>query len=236
LRFAAQELAAALECPVRLVNDFYALATAVPSLEHLERLGGNPAGAGVKAVVGPGSGLGMSILVPEAGGGFRVLPSEGGHADLAPANHLERELLGVLMAEHPAVCWETVLSGPGLVNLYRAVATLWGTEARDLTSEEISRRGLAADDPVCHQTLEAFFGLLGSAAGNLALTVCAEGGVYIGGGIVPALRDFAVASSLRRRFDERAELEGFTTDIPLYLILDPYPGLVGAGLCAMEAR
>ncbi|MFV2090661.1 MAG: glucokinase, partial [Pseudomonadales bacterium] len=118
--------------------------------------------------------------------------------------------------------------------LYRAVSTLWGAEPKQMTTEEISLQGVAADDPVCHQTLEIFFGLLGAAAGNLALTVCARSGVYIGGGIVPKLRDFARTSPMRRRFDKRGELESFAAEIPLYLILDEDPGLIGARICLDE--
>ena len=234
LRFDAAALGAMLETPVSIVNDFHALAMAVPELQRLEAIGGDPARGsqrGVKAVLGPGSGLGMSVLLPRDSGGWQVLASEGGHADLAPGNPLEQELLTVLLTKHPGVCWETVLSGPGLKNLYEAVAVLWGATPETLTAEDISRRGVTADDPVCHQTLELFFALLGAAAGNLALTVCAHAGVYIGGGIVPALADFARSSPMRRRFEERVELESLVAAIPLFLILDPYPGLTGALAC-----
>jgi glucokinase len=239
LAFSEQELAEHFDMGVYLVNDFFAVAAGVPHLMHLQRIGGSetpPDPTGIRAVLGPGSGLGMGILVPEAEGEWRVLASEGGHADLAPGSHLELELLNHLMAEHGAVCWETVVSGPGLVNLYRAVSRMWGSEPRQLAPEEISALGVEADDPVCHQTLELFFGFLGAAAGNLALTVCARGGVYIAGGIAPALAEFAAASPLRRRFDERAELEHLVRDIPLYLILDENPGLVGAARCLEAVR
>lgn len=238
LTFDEAMLGASLGWPVRLVNDFYALAVGLPGLSHLEQLGGDAglaAGRGVKAVIGPGSGLGMAMVVPTDDGGSLVLASEGGHADLAPGNHLEQEVLSLMQAAHGSVCWETVVSGPGLVRLYRAVATLWGTEPRALGPEDVSREGVDAEDPVCHQTLEMFFGLLGAAAGNLALTVCARGGVYIGGGIVPGLAAFARTSPLRRRFDERTGLEAFAAEIPLFLILDRYPGLVGAGACLDES-
>ncbi len=234
LVFDATALEQTFTCPVRLVNDFVALATAIPMLEHFEVIGGDvEAGRrrGVKAVLGPGSGLGMSVLLPEGATGWRVLASEGGHTDLAPGNHLEQELLSLLMTEYGTVCWETVLSGPGLVRLHQQVCRLWGLPIESLTAEEISRRGVNADDPVCHQTLEMFFGLLGAAAGNLALMVRAEAGVYIGGGIVPSLAEFARSSPLRRRFEERAELAHLMKKIPLLLILDSYPGLVGAAAC-----
>lgn len=234
LCFEETALAAAHGFDIRLINDFYAVAMAVPSLKKVERIGGRDTSRdepGVMAVLGPGSGLGMGVLVPLGEGGWQVLASEGGHSDLAPGNHLEQEVLGILQAQHGSVCWETAVSGPGLVNLYRAVSMMWGSKPRDLTPEDVSRQGCDADDPVCHQTLELFFGFLGAAAGNLALTICARSGVYIGGGIVPALRDFAVTSPLRRRFDERAELSDYVADIPLNLILDEDPGLFGAGIC-----
>jgi len=237
LSFAATELTAAAGCPVRLVNDFHALARALPVLQRLQSIGAPagdwPARPGVKAVLGPGSGLGMGVLVP-LDGRWLVVASEGGHGDLAPGTPLEAELLQLLQFEHGHVCWESVLSGPGLVNLYRAVCRLWGSEPQPASPEWITAQGLDAREPVCHQTLEIFFGLLGAAAGNLALTVCARGGVYIGGGIVPQLAAFAAASPLRRRFEERGKLSDFVRDIPLYLILDQEPGLVGAAECARE--
>jgi glucokinase len=237
LQFSESQLEPALACPIRLVNDFQALARALPHLQQLDCVGGdNHLGEtrAVKALLGPGSGLGMAVLVPQSSRGWRVLASEGGHADLAPGNLLEQEVLALLLAELGSASWETVLSGPGLVRLYHAVAGLWGMTPRDLSAEHISRLGVDAEDPVCHQTLEMFFGFLGSAAGNLALTVCARAGVYIGGGIVPRLADFAHTSPLRRRFEERAGLADFVADIPLYLILDTNPGLLGARVCLMD--
>ena len=234
LSFEASALSEALGASINLVNDFYALAMAVPTLSRLQAIGGDErrgATRQVKAVLGPGSGLGMSLLLPDGARGWRVLPSEGGHADLAPGNALEQELLTVLGSQHQGVCWETVLSGPGLTNLHQAVAAMWGTPTDPLPPEEISRLGVGVEDPLCHQTLELFFALLGSAAGNLALTVCAFGGVYIGGGIVPRLAEFAPTSPLRRRFEERVELAALVADIPIFLILDEDPGLIGAAAC-----
>jgi len=235
LEFDSGGLAAAAACPVLLVNDFQAQARALPALRRVRQFGGSAAnGAGVKAVLGPGSGLGMGILVP-LGSNWRVVPSEGGHADLAPGTPLESELLQLLHAEHRHVSWETVLCGPGLVHLHRAVCRLWGVEPEPVTPEWITGQGVEADEPICHQTLEIFFGLLGAAAGNLALTVCARGGVYIGGGFVPKLGDFAAASPMRRRFEERGDLTAYVRDIPLYLVLDEEPGLLGALECLRDA-
>jgi glucokinase len=227
LAFDAAALSGALGCPVQLVNDFHALAAGLPDLRELRLLGGPAQGSGTKAVLGPGSGLGMSVLVPVADG-WQVLPSEGGHADLAPGSPLELELLGVLQAELGHVCWESVLSGPGLERLYRAVSTLWGGAPKGLGAADITRLGVDAEDPVCHQTLEVFCGLLGSAAGNLAITVSAYGGVYLGGGMLPRFADFVAGSALRRRFEERGLMTAMAREIPLYLILDESPGLIGA--------
>ena len=238
----AADLTRQLGCPVKLVNDFCALALSLPMLQSLRQIGGHASPtlarsavpsaepSAVKVVIGPGSGLGMGILVPESGG-WRALASEGGHGDLAPGSHLEMELLALLQAEHGHVSWESVLSGPGLVRLYRAVCALWGVRAETVTPEWISANGVDAAEPVCHQTLEVFFGLLGGAAGNLALVLGAKGGVYIGGGIVPQLADFAAASPLRRRFEERGPLSSYAADIPMWIIMDPEPGLLGALEC-----
>lgn len=234
MRFDAAEAERVLGCPVTLINDFHALARALPALDELQQLGGSEPLPGVKAVLGPGSGLGMGLLAPASGGGWQVLASEGGHADLAPGSPLESELLTLLQQAHRHVSWETVLSGPGLVRLYQAMCQLWGIPAGALSAEQISRQGLDAAEPVCHQTLDVFFALLGAAAGNLALTACAVGGVYLGGGIVPGLAGFAAASPLRRRFDERGVMTPLVEAIPLYLVLDAHPGLTGALACLTD--
>ena len=234
LRFDAAELQDVLGCPVQVLNDFHALAMMAPAAEPVRQVGGGSGDDGVKAVIGPGSGLGMAGLIPNDGG-WRPVASEGGHADLAPGSPLEQELLGVLQRRHGHVCWETVVSGPGLTRLHQAVAELWGASAEALSPARISALGVSVEDPLCHQTLEIFFGLLGSAAGNLALTFCATGGLYIGGGIIPQLADFASTSPLRRRFEERGELSGYVEPIPIYLMLDPLSGLKGALQCALAA-
>ena len=226
--FDSAELSRSLSSRVLLVNDFVALAHSIPHLRDLRQVGGDASttGHGVKALIGPGSGCGMATLVPIAGQ-YRVFPSEGGHADLAVTNALEVELWSALSRRVPHVCWEAVLSGPGLVNLYTALCEVWGVQPSDLSAAQISAAGVDVADPICHQTLELFFAFLGTAAGSLAVTTMATGGVYVGGGIVPRLVDFAVGSGLRRRFDERGMLTEVVRQIPLYLVLDEMPGLAG---------
>jgi glucokinase len=230
LHFSATELALQLDCQVLLVNDFHAQAMALPHLTSLQQLGGLAQQTGTRVVLGPGSGLGVGILL-SLDGRWQVLPSEAGHADLAPGSMLEIEVLSLLHQQFDQVCWETVLSGPGLINLYGAVSAIWGSKPESMTAEQISEQGREAADPVCHQTLEMFLGWLGSAAGNLALTLCARGGVYIAGGIVPKLGDMIADSPLRRRFDERAVLGDYVKDIPLYVVTEDHPGLRGALAC-----
>ena len=230
---------AVLGCDILLVNDFFALAHGVPFFQRLDRLGGEAPSQTTKALLGPGTGLGMATLVrsqlPAAvfGGDplWQVVPSEGGHADLAPGSHLEAELWGVLMEHHQHVCWETVLSGSGLQNLYAAMCALWGMRPGEMSPADITAQGQEMADPVCHQTLETFCALLGAAAGNLAVTVAATGGVYIGGGIVNRMLDFVRTSPMRRRFEERGAMTEFVKPIPLLVITEPEPGLLGAARC-----
>ena len=218
---------AAIGVPPIFHNDFFAQAKSVRYLKELVQIGGNEGAEGVKAILGPGSGLGMATLVPEIAGKLTVLPSEGGHGGLAPGSFLEAELWSVLAQTHLHVSWETVLSGPGIVNLYQAMSSVWGIESEPKTAEEIVHEGWSAE-PLCHQTLETFAGLLGGAAGNLALTVGARGGVYISGGIAPQLVGMLPASPLRRRFDERGDLSDYARAIPLFVVMDEHPGLLGA--------
>ncbi len=161
-------------------------------------------------------------------GGWRVLPSEGGHGNLAATDPLELEILGLLQNAHAFVGWETVLCGPGLVNLYQAVCAVWGAPATARSASEITAAAIDVADPVCHQTLEIFCNFLGSAAGNLALTVCATGGVYLAGGILPRIGDLLAGSQFRRRFEARGPLSGYVQSIPTWLVVEPDLGLLGA--------
>lgn len=233
--FSEAELEARFGGPARLINDFAAIASAVPGLavSGLVAVGGeadamplDPGGPGVKAVIGPGTGLGMSMLLPDAGG-WLVMPSQGGHCDLAATDPLESEVLAMLRLEHAQVPWEACLSGPGMVRLYQAVCGVWGCQPDHASPEHVSA-GAAAGDPVCHQTLEMFWGMLGCAAGNLAVFSCARGGVLIGGGIVPKLLDQLDPAHFRRRFEQRGALQDFVRDIPTAVIVDPDVGLKGA--------
>jgi glucokinase len=232
----ARDLRAALGSDRALViNDFTAVGHALPVLPEtsLKTIGPEIEATGTKAALGPGTGLGMGFVVRH-GGRWLVLPSEGGHANLAATDPLEAEVLGFLHDRFDFVGWETVLSGPGLVNLYRAVCEVWGTSPEVDQPSQITQRALTVEDPVCHQTLEMFCNLLGTAAGGLAVTVCATGGIYVAGGILPKLGDFFQQSQFRRRFEQRGPMSDYVKAIPTRLVLEPELGLVGSAAAYRE--
>ncbi|WP_336205182.1 glucokinase [Nonomuraea sp. LPB2021202275-12-8] len=210
-----------------LLNDFEALAVSLPHLDgdDVVSLGGPEPGHGVKAVLGPGTGLGVGGLVP-TGQGWTPIPGEGGHVTLSASDDRELEIVRVLRAggrEH--VVAEDVLSGPGLVRLHRALAQVNGVDAADLTSSGIVAR---LDDPLCAETVEVFCGMLGGFAGNVALTLGARGGLYLGGGILPRIVDRVRTSDFRARFTANPDMSGYLSAIATMLIVAPQPALTGA--------
>ncbi|KJH67674.1 glucokinase [Chromobacterium violaceum] len=212
-----------------LLNDFTALALALPRLPRRELAqvgGGAPRPDAPLALIGPGTGLGVSALVPHAGG-WRALAGEGGHTSFAPANEREIGIWRYASARFGHVSHERLLSGSGLSLLHRALCALDGAEEAGLAPAEVSARGLSGADARCREALEIFCALLGSAAGNLALTLGARGGVYIGGGIVPRLSGFFEQSPFRRRFEDKGRMSAYLADIPVYLITSAYPALPG---------
>ncbi|MEV0587194.1 glucokinase [Nonomuraea sp. NPDC050310] len=207
-----------------LLNDFAALAAALPYLEEedLVPLGGPAPGHGVKAVLGPGTGLGVGGLVPVAGGWVGV-PCEGGHVTVPVADARELEIVRVLQARgRGRVEAEDLLSGPGLVRLHQALAEVNGVEAAELSSAAIAECG----DALCEETVEVFCAMLGSFAGNVALTLGARGGVYVGGGVLPRIVERVRASRFRERF-ETGPAE-YLSAIATTLIVASQPALTGA--------
>lgn len=212
-----------------VVNDFAAVAMAIPYLAAADcmQIGeGTPAENGPIGVIGPGTGLGMGSLVREPGGWVQ-LPSEGGHATMPPATEEESRILDLLRARYGHVSAERVLSGQGLVNLHESLCRLAGTAARALQPDEITQAALAGGDAECGRALDLFCAMLGTVAGNLALTLCATGGVYIAGGIAPRMKERIAASEFRRRFEAKGRLGTYLAAIPTHLILHPTPALLG---------
>ncbi|GII85010.1 hypothetical protein Ssi03_30000 [Sphaerisporangium siamense] len=213
---------------VELLNDFEALALALPRLDggDLASLGGPaPAQGMVKAVLGPGTGLGVAGLVP-ARGGWVPVPGEGGHVTAPAVTELEYEIVRALRADGmPFVDAEHLLSGPGLTRLRHGLALVEGIHAAPLPASEVVAR---LDDSLCARTVEVFCGLLGSFAANVALTLGARGGVYLGGGIVPRIVERIRASDFRRRFEANLVLSGYLTGIATTAIVAEQPALTGA--------
>lgn len=212
-----------------VINDFTAIAYALPQLssEDKRQVGGGTAIDECPiAVLGPGTGLGVSAMVP-TDGGWVALKAEGGHVTMAAHDEHEARIINALRIKFGHVSAERVLSGPGLVNLYEAISALEGTLRQQLTPEQVSERGLG--DPVspCGKAIEMFCVMLGTVASDLALSLGARGGVYIAGGIVPSLETAFAGSGFRSRFEEKGRFSSYLTKIPTFVINHPYPTLVG---------
>jgi len=219
-----------------VLNDFTALALALPALsrKELEPVGAGTATAGeALALLGPGTGLGVGCLVP-AGDGVLPLASEGGHVTLSAGNEREDRLIAALRREfgHPSA--ERALSGSGLVNLYGFACAEANRAPLPLLPADVSARALAGSDEACSEAVELFFALLGGVAGNLALTLGARGGVYIGGGIVARLGDWIHRSQFRSRFDSKGRLEAYLSSIPVWLIRPSSPPALRGANAALD--
>jgi len=193
---------------VRLLNDFEAVAWSLPQLDaqDLHQIGGGePKPDALKLALGPGTGLGVAAYVPAQGG--LVLGTEGGHASLPGGSAREDAVISALRRKFGHVSIERVLSGPGLVNLYQAIAALDGVIVPERSSHDIREAAIAGTCVVSRAALELFCAWLGEVTGNFALSLGAQGGVYIGGGFVPKMRDELLHGRVRRAENER-HLEG----------------------------
>lgn len=210
-----------------VVNDFTALAMALPRLsadEVRQVGGGQPVKNSVIGLLGSGTGLGVSGLIP-AGDSFISLGSEGGHTSFSPRDAREVAVLEYAWQQFDHVSFERLLSGPGLELIHQAL----NPEARSaaLAAPEITRRALEAGDTACQSTLDVFCNMLGTAASNLAVTLGALGGIYIGGSIVPRLGQAFDRSGFRARFEDRGRFSGYVQNIPTYVITAQNPTLLG---------
>ncbi len=209
------------------VNDFTAVALAVP---HLGPAGVAQIGSGralpdaAIGVLGPGTGLGVSGLLPCAGG-WTPITGEGGHVTLAPASREESDILATLRERYGHVSAERVLSGPGLTALFACLA---GEEATAVHSPELLiKMAVTEHHPLARRTLDHFFAFLGTTAGNLALTLGARGGIYLAGGILPRLVDNLKASAFRERFTGKGRFRDYLEAIPTLVVIEPHPALRG---------
>jgi glucokinase len=222
-----------------VVNDFSALAMSLPHLGAGDKQqvgGGAPVADAPIGLVGAGTGLGVSGLIPGEGdgAGWTALRSEGGHVTFSPANALEVAILQFAWREFEHVSAERLLSGAGVELIYRALAHHLGRQAEALGAPEISRRALSGECDLCDQVVEAFCGMLGTVAGNLAVTLGSQGGVYIGGGIVPRLGERFARSSFRARFEQKGRFAAYLAQVPTYVITAEYPAFLGVSAILQE--
>jgi glucokinase len=219
-----------------IVNDFTALAMAIPGLKpaDLMQVGvGKPAPNAVIGVLGPGTGLGVSGVIPTLDG-FVTLGSEGGHVNFAPADEREFAVLQLAWREWKHVSNERLISGPGMEIVYRALAQRNGINARTRDSASIIAGALDEQDALCIETLECFCGMLGGAAANLAVTLGAFGGIFIGGGIVPRMGEWFKSSPFRARFEAKGRFSDYIADIPTYVISTPHVAFDGVATILSE--
>jgi len=214
--------------PLVVINDFTANALSLPYLGSKETRqvgGGKPRDGAPIAILGPGTGLGVSGLVRSADGQYVALSGEGGHVTMAASDTEDAAVLAKLRWRYPHLSAERLLSGEGLVNLYDALASLDGQSPARLTPADITDP--ESKDPLCAAAVERFCAMLGSVAGNLALTLGAEGGVYIAGGIVPRLGERFDRSAFRSRFEAKGRMQPYLARIPTFVITHPDPAMIG---------
>ncbi|MGE0100055.1 MAG: glucokinase [Hydrogenophaga sp.] len=223
---------------LRVINDFTALALALPHLpaEALRQVGGGPPQSGAAiGLLGAGTGLGVSGLLPDGRGGWVPLQGEGGHVTLPAATPRERLVMEGFQRRHGHASAERVLSGPGLFDTFMLLCEADGASPAGLDrAAAVSEAARAGRHPQAEEALHLFSALLGAVAGDLALTLGARGGVYIGGGIVPRLGTWFDTSPFRERFEAKGRFHAYLAAIPVWVIASEQPpALVGAA-CALD--
>ncbi len=216
-----------------LINDFTAQAYAVANLKSDEfvQVGGKEALENFpKAVIGPGTGLGVSGLIPDGRGGYVALAGEGGHNTFPPFDDTELFLWRYAKAEFGHVSAERFLNGAGLVMIYEALAHRDGVKCEKLLPADISRLALSGESPLCRQVLDLFCAMLGTVSSNLALTLGARGGVYICGGIIPRFVEYFKTSPFRSRFENKGRFDAYLAAIPVFVVTAKYPGISGVAI------
>lgn len=210
----------------KLLNDFEALAWSLPhiSAADLVQIGGtiNPKPQ-VKVVLGPGTGLGMAILAPLPGGGWMPIPGEMGHITLPVVTSEEMSLKNKMMGTDKFAEVEDVLTGPGLLALYRAVASA----PLHQTPEAVLQAALQGDDAAAEKTLDHFMTFLSRLAGDAAMALQARGGVYLAGGIAPSIAEKLKQPKYRAVFEDKGRIADVMKPIPWFIITDRFPAFKG---------
>jgi glucokinase len=236
-QFSTDEVRRALSLNTLLiVNDFTALAMSLPALTPKDLMqvgGGEPTPNAVIGVLGPGTGLGVSGLIPTADG-FVTLGSEGGHTSFAPSDEREYFILQYAWRQLQHVSGERLISGPGMELIHRALAERNGIKAPERTAQEVMEAALIRHDPLCLEVLETFCAMLGTVSSNLAVTLGAVGGIFIGGGIVPRMGDWFKTSTFRARFEAKGRFSEYVSAIPTYVIMAENPAFIGVASILSE--
>ncbi len=223
----AAELAAELGMPVRLTNDFVAVAAGIAALANDQRLvlqTGEPLADGVRLVIGPGTGLGMAVLVPD-GNGFKILPGEGGHVGFAPMDETQLRVWSALMEGHGRVTAERVISGPGLAAIHEILS------GESCDPAEVGTRALAGE-ATARRSVDLFLAAYGAFAGDMALTLLARGGVFLAGGVTQNLLSLMDAGVFMAAFKAKTEHATLACRMPVVVVKDAEIGLKGAALLA----
>lgn len=232
-------ISTALHIPkVRLVNDFQAVGYGIEALHRNDLVtlqAGTEKRHGARGLIGAGTGLGQGFLTWQ-GDHYEAWPTEGGHVDFAPIDETQIELLRYLIRLYGRASYERVLSGPGLVNVYRFFhqhAPLPADIAESLDPAPlITAAALEGKDPIAVRALDTFVTVYGAQAGNLALSVLASGGVYIAGGIAPRITRQLADGRFMRAFVTKGRLSPWIATVPVHIIVNPKVGLMGAALAA----
>lgn len=219
-----------------VMNDFAATAMAIPYLPGTDCFLVGPScpdARGAIGVIGPGTGLGVGALVPH-GGQWTLIAGEGGHVTLPTSTDAEDRIAAYLRSRWDHVSAERVLSGAGLVNLYQAICAIEGSVPQPLSPADVTDHAMRGTDPNCVKAFEHFCAMLGTVAGDLALTIGATGGIYVAGGILLRFKEAFAASAFRTRFESKGRFRDLLKKIPTHLILEESPALIGLANAALD--
>lgn len=225
---------------VRLVNDFAAMSAAIPSLSDavLEPIGPHSAPKvdrhrpQVMAVIGPGTGLGVGVLLIRDGR-LLIIDTEGGHSAFAPTTAEEREILVVMSGRFGRVSNERLVSSTGLLNLYEAFCSVRDVPIRAATPEAVTAEAMCGDSEA-RRSVELFCELLGALAGDVVMTTGAWDGVYLAGGLIAPMLPWLKRGKFRERFESKGRLASALAPVPTIAITHEHPGLIGAGALAFS--
>lgn len=219
------------------VNDFFALASGVdylPADFFVLVKDGSADAASPTLVIGPGTGFGQALIVP-FGDKRRIIATEGGHVSFAPRTDTEIAILEFIAREHPRVSVERLLSGRGLINIHRALCAIEGAQRVSLQADEITAAALSGEFPIAVKAVDMFCAILGRVAGDAVLGAGARGGVVLGGGILPKIRDVFMKSAFVERFSDKGRMTDYVAPVPVRLIVKDGAALVGAAAALKDS-